>query len=101
MIHKQAGLKSVLNRDEMQGAERTQHAGLCWLELQVAGETAEAANQLAAAVTARRGENRLQRRRMVSRLALYRERFPDAYPPLLPTYGWGQYNALVSTPDGA
>ncbi len=75
---------STLDDFEMREAMRTQNRGMFWLELQVAAETREAANHIASAVMARRGDNRLHRRLMVLRLPLYRKRFPEAYPPLLP-----------------
>ena len=38
---------------------------------------------------------------MVYRQALYRQRFPDAYPPLLPTLGFGGFHSLVSASEVA
>ncbi len=79
------GVLSSLNRTEMTAAASSQDHAWCWLELQVACESRETANRIAAAVLARRGENRLQRRWMIAREDLYRRRFPTAYPPLLPS----------------
>jgi hypothetical protein len=91
-----AGLRSVLNQAEMSEAGRAADSSLFWIEVQVGAPTGEVANRIAAAMIARRGANRLQRRRMVVREDLYRRRFPDAYPPLLPTVGWGNFNSLAS-----
>ena len=91
-----AGLRSVLNQGEMSDASRAANSALFWFEAQVAAPTGEDANRIAAALIARRGENRLQRRRMILRQDLYRRRFPDAYPPLLPAFGWGNFNHLAS-----
>jgi hypothetical protein len=96
-----AGLQSVLNQDEMRSAGRAQDSSLLWFEIEVAAGTGEQANRVAAALIARRGENRLQRRRMVLRQQLYRRRFPDAYPPLLPTLGFGGFHSLVSANEVA
>ena len=81
----EGGLTSTLNRAEMSNAERTQNRSLFWLEVAVAADTRETCKQLAAAVQARRGENRLHRRWMVVRENLYRRRFATAIPPLLPS----------------
>jgi hypothetical protein len=81
----EGGLTSTLNRAEMSNAERTQNRSLFWLEVAVAADTREICKQLAAAVQARRGENRLHRRWMVVRETLYRRRFATATPPLLPS----------------
>jgi len=81
----EAGLRSELHRKEMRDGERTQNRGMFWLEIQVAADTREHANRIAAAVTARRADNRLHRRWMIVREDLYRRRFPDALPPLWPT----------------
>ena len=81
----EGGLTSTLNRAEMTNAERTQNRSLFWLEVVVAADTRETCKQLAAAVQARRGENRLHRRWMIARQDLYRRRFPTATPPLLPS----------------
>jgi hypothetical protein len=80
------GILGSLGRAEMTAAASSQDHAWCWLEVQVAAETREVANQIAAALQARRGENRLQRRWMIRRQDLYRERFPTAYPPLLPGF---------------
>jgi hypothetical protein len=79
------GVLGSLNRTEMTAAASSQDHAWCWLELQVACQSRETANRIAAAVLARRGENRLQRRWMIAREDLYRRRFPTAYPPLLPS----------------
>jgi hypothetical protein len=79
------GILGSLNRSELTAAAASQDHAWCWLEVQVACESRETANRIAAAVLARRGENRLQRRWMVAREDLYRRRFPTAYPPLLPS----------------
>jgi hypothetical protein len=78
------GVLSSLNRAEMTAAAESQAHAWCWLEVQIACESRETANRIAAAVLARRGQNRLQRRWMILREDLYRRRFPTAYPPLLP-----------------
>lgn len=79
------GQLGSLSRSEMQAATRSQSHTWCWLEVQVAAPNREIANRIAAVVQARRGENRLQRRWMTWREDLYRDRFPTAYPPLLPS----------------
>jgi hypothetical protein len=79
------GVLGSLNRAEMSAAAGSQDHAWCWLEVQVACKSRETANRIAAAVLARRGENRLQRRWMIAREDLYRRRFPTAYPPLLPS----------------
>jgi hypothetical protein len=79
------GTLSSLNRTEMTAAAASQAHAWCWLEVQIASDSRESANRIAAAVLARRGENRLQRRWMTLRQDIYRRRFPTAYPPLLPT----------------
>ena len=79
------GVLGSLSRTEMTAAAQSQDHAWCWLELQVACSSRESANRIAAAVLARRGENRLQRRWMIAREDLYRRRFPTAYPPLLPS----------------
>jgi hypothetical protein len=81
----ESGLQSTLNRAEMRNAQRTQNRSLFWLEVVVAADTREACKTLAAAVQARRGENRLHRRWMIVREDLYRRRFPRALGPLLPS----------------
>lgn len=79
------GSLGSLNSAEMAAAAASQDHAWCWLELQIASDSRETANRIAAAVLARRGENRLQRRWMIAREDLYRRRFPTAYPPLLPS----------------
>jgi len=81
----EGGLTSTLNRAEMTSAQRTQNRSLFWLEAVVAADTRETCKQLAAAVQARRGENRLHRRWMIVREKRYRRRFATATPPLLPS----------------
>jgi hypothetical protein len=92
----EGGLTSTLNRAEMANAERTQNRSLFWLEAVIAADTPETCKQLAAAVQARRGENRLRRRWMVVRAKLYRRRFATATPPLLPSP-----RSLVSAAEAA
>jgi hypothetical protein len=92
----EGGLTSTLNRAEMANAERTQNRSLFWLEITVAAATRETCKQLAAAVQARRGENRLHRRWMIVRGNLYRRRFATATPPLLPSP-----RSLVSAAEAA
>lgn len=79
-----AGQLGTLNRSEMTAASEAQSHAWFWLEVQVAADNRENANRIAAAVQARRGQNRLQRRWMIVREDLYRRRFPSAYPPILP-----------------
>jgi hypothetical protein len=79
------GALGSLNRAEMVAAAGTQDHAWCWLEVQVACEDRETCNRIAAVLVARRGRNRLQRRWMVFREDAYRERFPAAYPPVLPS----------------
>jgi hypothetical protein len=93
---REGGLTSTLNRAEMRNAEQTQNRSLFWLELVVAADSRPACRTLAAAVQARRGENRLQRRLMIVRQGLYRRRFPAALGPLLPSP-----RALVSAAEVA
>lgn len=78
------GTLGALNRSEMTGASEAQGHSWCWLEVQVAADSRETANRIASAMQGRRGSNRLQRRWMILREDLYRQRFPTAYPPLLP-----------------
>ena len=70
---------------EMVAASEAQNRAWCWAEVQVATDTLKNAKRIAAALTARRGENRLQRRLMILREGVYRRRFPTAYPLLLPS----------------
>jgi len=83
----EAGTRSVLHQDEMRDARRTQSRAMFWLEAQVAAADREDANRIAAAMQARRGDNRLHRRwwLLERRHRLHRERFPDATPPLWPS----------------
>lgn len=92
----EGGLTSTLNRAEMISAQRIQNRSLFWLEAIVAADTPETCKQLAAAVQARRGENRLHRRWMIVRENLYRRRFATATPPLLPSP-----RSLVSAAEAA
>jgi hypothetical protein len=78
------GVLGALNRSEMTTASDAQGHAWCWLEVQVAADSRETANRIAAAMQGRRGSNRLQRRWMILREELYRRRFRSAYPPLLP-----------------
>jgi hypothetical protein len=75
----------TLSRAEMMAAAGTQDHAWCWLEVQIASQSRETCNRIAAVLLARRGRNRLQRRWMVFREDSYRERFPAAYPPILPS----------------
>ncbi len=86
LVMRDAGLQSTLNKAEMTAASEAQGHAWCWLEAQIATDTRENANRIAAALQASRGQNRLQRRWMILRENLYRERFPTAYPPLLPSF---------------
>jgi hypothetical protein len=92
----EAGLQSTLQRSELTNASRAQNRSLFWLELAVAAADRETCRQLAAAVQARRGENRLHRRWMPIRQNLYRRRFPTATPPLIPSP-----RALISAAEAA
>jgi hypothetical protein len=92
----EGGLISTFNRAEMRAAERTQNRSLFWLETVIAADSREVCKQLAAVVQARRGENRLHRRWMVVRQNLYRRRFPNAIPPLVPSP-----RSLVSAAEAA
>ena len=92
----EGGLTSTLNRAEMRAAEQTQNRSLFWLETVVAADSPEACKAIAAAVQARRGENRLHRRYMLVRQRLYRRRFPRAFGPLIPSP-----RALVSAAEVA
>jgi hypothetical protein len=78
------GALGTLDCGEMTSAADVQRHAWCWLEVQVAAESRETANRIAAALQGRRASNRLQRRWMILRQDLYRQRFPSAYPPLLP-----------------
>ena len=92
----EGGLSSTLNRAEMHNAQRTQNRSLFWLEVVVAADRAQDCKTLAAAVQARRGENRLHRRWMHVRQNLYRRRFPHALAPPLPSL-----RSLVSAAEAA
>lgn len=85
LLASDGGRLGSLASAEMTSAASTQDHAWCWLEVQVACDSRETANQIASAVLARRGENRLQRRWMILRENLYRRRFPTAYPPLVPS----------------
>ena len=80
----------------MADAQRTQNRSLFWLETTIAADEEPACRQIAAAVQARRGENRLRRRWMLVRRDLYRRRFAAATPPLVPSP-----RALVSAAEAA
>jgi len=79
------GLGSEQNRAEMRSAQEVTNRSILYLEAQVAADEPESCKRVAAALQARRGENRLQRRTLVVRAGLYRRRFPNACPPLLPS----------------
>jgi hypothetical protein len=81
----EGGLRSTLNRSEMADAQRTQNRSLFWLEAVVAADTMQTCKTVAAAVQSRRGENRLHRRWMLLRSALYRRRFAQVRGPLVPS----------------
>lgn len=84
LLFADGGHLGSLNRSEMTSASDAQGHAWCWLEVQVAADSRETANRIAAALQGRRGSNRLQRRWMVLREDLYRARFPTAYPPIIP-----------------
>lgn len=84
LVARDAGMLNTFNRTEMSAATAAQDHAWCWFEVQVAADSRQNANRIAAAVQARRGENRLHRRWMILREDLYRRRFPSAYPPVLP-----------------
>lgn len=75
---------SVLDQAELRSAVEIRHRGMFYLEVQVGSSDWETCNRIAASLVARRGENHLHRRYVVIRQRLYRQRFPSAYPPLLP-----------------
>ena len=79
----EGGPRSTLNQAELTDAQRTQNRSLFWLETTIAADDPATAQRLAAAVAARRGENRLRRRLILARRDLYRRRFATATPPLL------------------
>jgi hypothetical protein len=76
---------SALDQAEMRAAVEVRHRSMFYLEVQVGSSDWETCNRIAASLIARRGENHLHRRYMVLRQWLYRQRFPSAYPPLLPS----------------
>ena len=82
LLFADGGHLGSLNRSEMTSASDAQGHAWCWLEVQVAADSRETANRIAAALQGRRGSNRLlQRRWMVLREDLYRARFPpDGVP---------------------
>ena len=82
----EGGLTSTFNRAEMRAAERTQNRSLFWLETVVAADSREVCKTVGAAVQSRRGENRLHRRWMILRQRLYRQRFPRALGPPIPSF---------------
>lgn len=85
----EAGLRSNLRSQEFaNAARRTQNRGLFFAEIQVAADTRELANRVAAALQSRHADNALYRRWLVLRQDLYRRRFVTATPPLLPTLSW-------------
>lgn len=94
----EAGLRDQLNRQEMASAKRTMNKALFWLEVQVAADTREDCNRVAASLAARRGDNRLHRRWMILRVNRYLKRFPEAVPPLFPTMS---LRSLVSSAEVA
>jgi hypothetical protein len=74
---------STLDRVEMSNAGRTQNRSMFWLEVAVAADDAAVCKTIAAALQARRGENRL--RRIVGTQGTYQRRFPRALTPLIPS----------------
>jgi hypothetical protein len=76
--------RSMLEQAELRSAVEVRESSMFYLEVQVGSSDWETCNRIGASLVARRGENRLHRRYMVLRQRLYRRRFPDAYPPLLP-----------------
>jgi hypothetical protein len=80
-----AGLRSEQNKAEMRAAQAVTNRSIFYLEAQVAAGDTETCKRIAGALQSRRGENRLRRRMLVLRAKLYRRRFPEAYPPLLPS----------------
>ena len=87
---------ATLHRAELINALAAQNQSLFWLEAAVAADSPAACQTIAAAVQARRGENRLHRRVMVARQGLYRRRFPRALGPLIPSP-----RSLVSAAEAA
>jgi hypothetical protein len=83
-LHHHAQVTSVLDQAELRSAVEIRHRGMFYLEVQVGSSDWETCNRIAASLLARRGENQLHRRYMVFRQHLYRQRFPSAYPPLVP-----------------
>jgi hypothetical protein len=74
----------TLSREEQAATAKAQNQAWFWVEIQVAADTREQASQVAAALQAQRGANRLRTRSMGLREDLYRRRFASAYPPLWP-----------------
>ena len=74
---------STLDRVEMGNAGRTQNQSMFWLEVAVASDSADVCKTVAAAVQARRGENRL--RRIYGTQGTDQRRFPMALPPVIPS----------------
>jgi hypothetical protein len=83
-LHHDRHATSVLDQAELRSAVEIRHRGMFYLEVQVGSSDWETCNRIAASLVARRGENHLHRRYMIIRQRLYRQRFPSAYPPLLP-----------------
>jgi hypothetical protein len=83
-LHHDRHATSVLYQAELRSAVEIRHRGMFYLEVQVGSSDWETCNRIAASLVARRGENHLHRRYMVIRQRLYRQRFPSAYPPLVP-----------------
>jgi hypothetical protein len=76
---------TALDQAETRSAVEVRHRSMFYLEVQIGSSDWETCNRIAASLVARRGENHLHRRYMVIRQSLYRRRFPNAYPPLLPS----------------
>ena len=85
---REAGLRSPRRLAELRGSERSQHRSLFWFELLIAAEDASAARQIAASVTALRGDNVLHRRHAPLRARRAAQRLCDRFvagdPPRLP-----------------
>ncbi len=83
------GLRSAVTLSEeaeLTSAVNVQNRAMLNLEVQVAAQDYETANAVASRVMAHRGHNRLHRRQIRLRQRMYRNRFPTAYPPWLPSF---------------
>lgn len=95
----EAGLRAPQRRRELEDVERTQHRSLCWFELTVASNDAEACRAVTATVQALRGANRLHRRIFDLRPGRTRDRFVAGDPPLLPATPIVGLKALLSSAE--